>query len=265
MSKLCLFTLVCTTCSSTASGAPPSSHPQLATTPPPAAAPDAGVDATPSVSSPSETIANEAFGGRAPELPRLSRDGTTAAVNASRVIGTTDMSTYEVGLVDRSRKLTRLVVLDLKTASAIARTGDTSKLDRAALAKAAAAITKRLADGGYAAFPTVIDYDSLSSRFRTESGDAIAIVPIGAAKLKVAEPSSGLRLQLVGAAGKAVIDETFKAIPHGKRAADCGGTPHLREVWIDEAKKRVLLRVGYTTGGDSCEAPDGFYRLWQLP
>ena len=262
--KVRLLALLYTACS-TASVPPPSSHPQVASTdPPPAATPDAAVVATPTASSPSESIANEAFGGRAPELPQLSRDGATAAVNASRPIGTSDVATYEVGLLDRSRKLTRLAVLDRKTATAVARTGDTSKLDRAALAKAASAITKRLADGGYAAFPTAIDYDSLYSRFRSD-GDAIATVPIGAAKLEVAEPSNGLRLKLVGARGKAVLDETFKPIPHGKRAADCGGTPHLREVWIDEAKKRVLMRVAYTTGGDSCEAPDGFYRLWALP
>jgi hypothetical protein len=262
--KLRLLALLCAACS-TASVPPPSSHPQLASPPPPAATPDASVDAAPSVRSPSESIANEAFGGRAPELPQLSRDGATAAVNASRAIGTSDVASYEVGLLDRSRKLTRLVVLDRKTASAVARTGDTSKIDRGALTKAATVVTKRLADGSYAAFPTAIDYDSLYGRFRSDGGDAIAIVPIGAAKLKVSEPSSGLRLQLVGAAGKAVIDETFKAIPKGKRSADCGGTPHLREVWIDEAKKRVMLRVAYTTGGDSCEAPDGFYRLWALP
>jgi hypothetical protein len=261
--KVRLFALLYTACS-TASVPPPSSHPQVASTPPPATTPDAAVVAAPTPSAPSESIANEAFGGRAPELPQLSRDGATAAVNASRPIGTSDMATYEVGVLDRSRKLTRLVVLDRKVATAVARTGDTSKLDRGALAKAASVITKRLADGGYAAFPTAIDNDSLYGRFRSDSGDAIAVVPIGAAKLKVAEPSSGLRLQLVGAAGKAVLDETFKAIPHGKRAADCGGTPHLREVWIDEAKKRVLMRVAYTTGGDSCEAPDGFYRLWAL-
>jgi hypothetical protein len=264
MSRLCLFALLSTACS-TASGAPPSSHPQLSTAPPPAATPDAAVEAAPTVTSPSESIANEAFGGHAPELPQLSRDGATAAVDASRAVGATDTASYEVGLVNRSRKLTRLVVLDVKTASAIARTGDTSKLDRSALAKAATAITKRLADDRYAPFPTAIDSDSLSGRFHAGGADAIAVVPIGAAKLRVGEPSRGLRLQLVGAAGKPVIDETFREIPRGKRAADCGGTPHLRDVWIDEAKKRVLLRVAYTTGGDSCDAPDGFYRLWQLP
>ena len=40
---------------------------------------------------------------------------------------------------------------------------------------------------------------------------------------------------------------------------------YLRSVWFDRSRKRVLVYIAFTTGGDACDVVPGVYRLWKLP
>lgn len=62
-----------------------------------------------------------------------------------------------------------------------------------------------------------------------------------------------------------VVAETVKAAPAGKGAGACGGEPRLGSVWFDVARKRVLVRVDFLTGGDMCQRVPATCRLWAVP
>ena len=219
-------------------------------------------DAAPPDGDPYETdndrLVKEAFGGKAPVLPQLSRDGEVAAIDRSMPIGLSDSSTYEVGYLRRTGKVDAIAVIDHALATAMLHP-DTATIDRPAVGRAATTITRRLADGGFTPFTTAIDYDTINNQV-----DATGAVALGAGKLEVKDDDK-LSLRLLDAAGKPRKSEVFKPLRAGTKAGgNCGGEPHLRAVWVDAARQRALLAITYTTGGDTCDEVAGTYRLWAL-
>lgn len=206
---------------------------------------------------PTETVVKEAFGGKPPALPMLSKDGGLAAVDLSEAIGLSDMSTYEVGFQDGKQKVDRVVLLDEKAATA----EDLKVTDK--LKAAATALTKRLADGGFTPFEKHVER-------QPEDEKAIELGMMGKLSFKQSAQggpdvgSSPLELTVIDGTGKQLTKETIKAIPGSDKPGDCGGEPRLGDVWYDSARKRVLVAVHYMTGGDACAGLPGMYRFWAM-
>jgi hypothetical protein len=208
-----------------------------------------------------------AFGGEAkvPALPLLAKDGATAAIDVSDGPDLADFASYEVGFLGGDGKLEKVTVMSLDEALALEGADDaTAKPDAAKLAANAAALSKRLADGGYTAFGAELVPD----------GDKP--YDLGTAKLEVTEPaeddspdlpgSGDVTLRLVDGKGKQIKKEIVKAIaPKKDSDLDCGAEPRLGAVWHDAARKKVLIVVGFMTGGDMCKEHPPTYRLWAVP
>ena len=208
-----------------------------------------------------DRVVKEAFGGTPPNTPQLSRDGDVAAVNLNAPIGLSDSSTYEIGFLRRTGKRESIAVIDRALATKMLHDFDPTTLDRAALSRAATAITARLTDGGFTPFATAIDYDAIYKQ--VDDAGAVAL-GAGAGKLEVKDDGK-LSVRLVDASGAARKSEVFKPLRAGTKAGgNCGGEPHLRAVWVDATRKRALLAITYTTGGDMCDEVAGTYRLWSL-
>jgi hypothetical protein len=207
-----------------------------------------------------QRLVDEAFGGKTPALPLLSSDGEVAAVDLSESIGLSDSSTYEVGFL--GKKLDRVAVLDRKAASAIAE-GQDPKLDRGALKKQADSVKQRTT--GFTPFASVMEPEAINEAPPGSTPDSHAVTA-GAATLEYWSGSGdALKLRLADAKGKQLSAESIASIAGSDAPGDCGGTPHLTGVWIDEPRKRVLLRVDYSIGGDACKEIPGTYRMWKLP
>lgn len=206
---------------------------------------------------PTEKVVKEAFGGKPPALPMLSKDGTTAAVDLGESIGLSDMSTYVVGFQDVKGKVDRVVLLDDKEATV----EDLQVTDK--LKAKATALAKRLSDGGFTAFEKAIER-------QPEDDKPVELGTLGKLSLKQGDgggPDVGatsLELTLVDATGKQVAKEAIKAIPPGKQPGQCGSEPRLGDVWYDAPRKRVLVSIRYITGGDDCDTDAGVYRFWAM-
>ena len=202
-------------------------------------------------------LVEEAFGGKLPALPLLSADGEMAAVDLSESIGLSDASTYEIGFL--GKKLDRVLLLDRKTAATIAE-GKDPKLDRNALKKSADAVKQRLV--GFTPFARVMDPEALNDAPPASTPDSHATA-LGTAVLEWSS-TGDLKLRLTDAKGTQLAAETVKQVKGSDAPGDCGGSPNLSGVWVDEPRHRVLLRVDYAVGGDTCGTLPGSYRLWKL-
>lgn len=204
---------------------------------------------------PTEKVISEAFGGKAPALPLLSKDGALAAVDLSEPIGLSDMSTYAVGFLDGKQKVERVVLLDDKAAVV----EDLKLTDK--LKGAATAVNKRLTDGGFTPFEKFVDR-------QPEDEEAVALGTMGKLSYKQSGEDMGsnpLEVSVMDSTGKQIAKETIKAKPGSKKVGDCGGEPRLGDVWYDSPRKRVLIVVHFMLGSHDCAQIPNLYRMWTLP
>jgi len=210
--------------------------------------------------SPTDVALKTAFDGKRPTLPMLSKDGALVLVDLSEPLSLTDKMTYVVGVLDGKKRVETLTLVDMKAADAEEVTvTDKLKAD-------AAALLKRISEGGYTTFEKSID--------RTpEDEDPVALGALGKLEMTYGPSKGGadsmgdraLALTIVDAAGKQVVNETIAAAPAGKKEGQCGGEPRLAAVHYDTARKRVLVRIPFMIGGHECEQLPMQYRFWTLP
>jgi hypothetical protein len=233
---------------------------------------DAATTPPPIPDPPNYVVVKPAFGGSIPELPQLSRDGASAAVDLSeQPLVTSKMASFEVGFVSLTGKLERVAVLDKATAAKLAEDPATA-VDTAGAQKSASTIAKRLADGGFSALATALDQrvlETFGGAARTK-GEELPI-PVDKAKLVAsavvhASGPTSLKVRLEDAAGKKLNELLVPGVhvlglSHVK---ECTAAPRLGGVWYDLPRKRLLLQIAFMTAGE-CPDVHATYHLWKLP
>jgi hypothetical protein len=228
-----------------------------------------GTDRDPEPGAPPDATAElvrDAFAGKVPAFPLLSRDGTTAAVGIASPVGRSRVSTYHVATfagwtstTDAWGSSAQLFPIIDPTMAAMLldrAQGEAAPLpDHATLTGRATAIQKRLNDGGFSPF----------------DGPAIAIGPgdtvVGAARLRIThERDAGVTAELLDAGGRELATRTIAPYLIGLVAdVECVSTPVARRAWVDARRKRVLVEIGWNAGPAICPAPDAEYGVLPLP
>src|SRR5262245_7508594 len=115
----------------------------------------------PPIDDPTAPVVKAAFGGHVPAFPRLSKGGQTAAVVLEAQLVLTSVTTYSVAFVGTSGAPVVTPLVDAKLAQVLlegsSSDGKPAKIDTAAVAAAASAVTKRLQDEGFSAFEKKIE------------------------------------------------------------------------------------------------------------
>lgn len=217
-------------------------------------------------SNPTATLVKDAFGGNAPAFPLLASDGSTAAVGIASPIGRSKVSTYGVAIFNgwtaasdawgTSAEVMPIVDQTMATMLLDSAMGeDAPAPDRETLKAHAAAVTKRLADGGFSPF----------------EGPAVALgandTPLGPVKLRVThDHDAALTVHLLDASGNELSSNTIAQQVMGHVAdLECVSTPVARRAWLDTKRKRVLVEIEWNAGPEMCNAPDREYGLWPIP
>jgi hypothetical protein len=168
-----------------------------------------------------------AFGGTAPVLPQLSADGATAAASVLED-------------VDGKGKIrTSVALVTGKGAPELVELGKPA---------AAAEVKKRLTDGGYKPFESLVDLETANSPIK-----------LGGAELHI-DGDDAIAIRLVDDKGRELQKQTFAV------AKQCSANPRPDYVWFDSARKRVLVEIGWELGPHDCnDAPAPQFLLWSTP
>jgi hypothetical protein len=206
---------------------------------------------------PTPAVVREAFAGKPPVLPQLSKTGDVAAAELVTHVGLTGATTYGVGYMTTSGSTDQVTLVDAKLAKALADAPkDTATIDRDSLRRTAATITKRLNDDAFTPFGGKVD--------ELAHGDPETVGP-GKLQLVTSE-NDALVITVFDATGKQIASETIKPTPMGKvDELECVSVPLPRGAYFDTARHRILLRIGWNAGPDQCDAPDPQYRLYAIP
>ena len=208
---------------------------------------------------PTTALVLKAFGGKKPTFPQLSKDGSVAMVEIETPVGLSGVSTYSVGFVSAGGGEPQLVTLvDAKLAYLLLSSmdsGATPTLDTDTLSKTAATITTRLEIEGFTPFEGSVE---------VPVADTVTAGPL---KLQATEATeAALTITVTDPKGSPIATEQIKPMPMGKVGdIDCTSLPIPHTAWFDNARKRVMLQVGWNAGPDQCDGPDDQYRLWAAP
>jgi hypothetical protein len=201
---------------------------------------------------PTRTFVTQAFGGKLPAFPMLSKDGAVAAMGIESPIGSSDVSTYQVaffaswtGTGDAwGSNASSVQVFDVTMAKMLldGEMGEAApRPDSGTLKTRADAVTKQLTDQGFAPFegPSV----------KLEVGETA----VGPAKVKITrDQEGGLSIEVAGQTAHPIKPFTTGHVAD----VECIAQPVPRNAWFDTAHKRLLLEIGWNAGPDACNAPD---------
>jgi len=208
---------------------------------------------------PTTAVVDQAFGGKRPAFPQLSKDGSAAIVELETPVGLSGVTTYSVAYIVAANAVPQPVTLvDAKLVQLLLHSVETNTpptFDKDTMSKTAATITKRLADEGFTAFEGSVEVPMT---------DTIAAGPF---KLQVTDAQqAAITIMVADPKGTQIANETIQPMPMGKVGEiECASLPVARKAWFDTARKRVLLQIGWNAGPDQCDGPDDQYRLFAAP
>jgi hypothetical protein len=208
-----------------------------------------------------------AFDGRVPQLPAISPDGSKLAQFASDADGPQPVQPWSLVIdsITNAEKPVSLELIDDSIAAAQQATWEDSPPSAdivAKLRKNAAAITKKLHDGGYA---SLVDVEvGLDSSGKPETAK------IGELTITVKKPSEVLEIHLRDRAGKTLHREKFPDYDQGEADFGTGekGSCHYRPniVWTArDAENRHLYFVIRVWHNEMCDHLPDRYIVWDLP
>jgi hypothetical protein len=229
--------------------------------------PGAGSAHSSAAPDPTAALVKDAFGGNVPAFPLLANDGSSVAIGIASPFGRSEVSTYYVAFVTGWTATNdawasgpqAFPIVDTTMAIMLldrAQGGDDAPApDPEALKARAAAVTKRLTDGGFSPF----------------DGPRIELGPdetqAGPVKLRITHgPDAALTVHLLDGSGKELASNTSVRQEMGQVAdLACVSTPVARRAWFDARRKRVLVEIGWNAGPAMCNAPDPEYGAWPVP
>lgn len=214
---------------------------------------------------PTLALVATAFGGAAPAFPLLSRDGREAVIGIASRVGHSTVSTYRVSRFSSWTAASDAWGSNASDVTLVDPAMAQMLLDRAmgepapapdprALAERAAPIAKRLRDGGFTPFPRGITFTD-------------AALDLGPVQLRAEHDATGaLLLYLLAPSGTELARQTVAAHPTDLVGdVACLASPAPGRVWLDLARKRVLVEVDWTANDPACRLPDREYGLWPTP
>jgi len=207
-----------------------------------------------------------AFHGAVPAFPLLAGSGNEVAMGIASPVGGSTVATYRVVTFSNWTTVADAWGNSTVDYPLVDPTMATMLLDRAmgepapspdplVLAERARAITRHLDDGEFSPFdhaPAALGPDDLT---------------LGSVKLRTTHGSDAeLIVRLLDTADRELAATTIPTRATGLVAdVACVSTPVARRAWLDTARKRVLVEVGWNAGGAGCPTLDLEYGMWPTP
>lgn len=216
---------------------------------------DAVSKSSPIEGDPAYAVVERAFHQRKPAFPLLSKDGNVAAVEIATPIGKSGGSSYSVGFITAGADAWSggiepelITLVDAKLVHLLLESMDTktvSTFDIESITKLATSIKERLAADGFTRLASQLD----EIRDGTYGGFVLKLTT---------EPTT--HVLTIDAAGTSV---QIQPVPMGRVGdLDCVAYPEVARGWVDAARRRLLLHVGWKADADQCDLPDAHYRLF---
>jgi hypothetical protein len=214
---------------------------------------------------PTLALVAAAFGGAAPAFPLLSRDGREAMIGVASSVGHSAVSTYRVSRFSGwtaasdawGSNASDQTIVDPAMAQMLldrAMGEPAPEPDPRTLAARAAPVARRLRDGGFTPFERGVAF-------------ADAALLLGPVQLRAEhDATGGLLLYLLAPSGTELARQTIAAHPTDLVGdVACLASPAPGRVWLDTARKRVLVEVDWSANDPACRLPDREYGLWPTP
>jgi hypothetical protein len=201
------------------------------------------------------TVIERAFRNQMPAFPLLSRDGTTAAADVkTRIPSLHNNTTYAIDFVEHdSAKSQQIKLIEEKLLQTLVTARDTGAIpmtDVRTLVKAARRVHDRIDDEGFTRFEGQLQKP-------VDAGG----VPAGTFKIRRSEEAGSLAIHVSRGTWNAdpARAETLTMPKAG--SIECTAKPVLRRLFFDNARKRVLVHLGWEQNADQCSVPDDRYFL----